>query len=80
MSILAFIVIGILAGWIAGLIMHGRGFGPVADLVIGVVGAVIGGLLFDLMNITAYGFVGALAMSVLGAVVLLGIAGMLKRA
>ncbi len=80
MSILAFIIIGIVAGWIAGLIMKGHGFGLVVDFVIGVVGAVIGGFLFQLLGISAYGTLGALAMAVIGAVVFLGIAGMLRRA
>ncbi len=80
MSLLGFILIGIVAGWIAGLIMRGHGFGLVADLVIGVIGAVIGGFIFQLLGIDAYGVPGALAMSVLGAVVLLAIASALRRA
>lgn len=80
MSIFAFIIIGILAGWIAGLIMRGHGFGMIADLIIGIVGAVIGGLIFDFLDITAYGFIGSLTMSVIGAVVLLGISGVMRRA
>ncbi|NOS67758.1 MAG: GlsB/YeaQ/YmgE family stress response membrane protein [Candidatus Peribacteraceae bacterium] len=80
MSILGFIVIGIIAGWIAGIIMRGHGFGLIADLVIGIVGAVIGGFLFRMFGITAYGSLGALAMAVLGSVVFLGLAGVVKRA
>lgn len=80
MSIFAFIVVGILAGWIAGLIMRGHGFGMIADLIIGVVGAVIGGLIFDFLGITAYGFTGSLTMSVLGAVILLGFSSVMRRA
>lgn len=80
MSILAFIIIGIVAGWIAGLIMKGHGFGMVADFVIGIVGAVIGGFLFNLLGIDVYGTLGTLAMAVIGAVVFLGIAGMIRRA
>ena len=79
MDILVFIIIGIVAGWLAGIIMRGHGFGMIADFVIGVVGAVIGGFLFRLFGITAYGTMGALAMAVIGAVVLLGLSGMLKR-
>lgn len=80
MSILGFVVIGIIAGWIAGLIMRGHGFGLIADLIIGVVGAVIGGFVFRLLGIAAYGTLGALAMAVVGAVVFLGFAGVIKRA
>ncbi len=80
MSIFAFIVVGILAGWIAGLIMRGHGFGMVADLIIGIIGAVIGGLIFDFLDITAYGFMGSLTMSVIGAVILLGFSSVMHRA
>lgn len=79
MSIIGFIIIGIVAGWIAGLIMRGHGFGAIADFVIGVVGAVIGGFIFDLLGVTAYGTLGALAMSVVGAVILLALSGMLRK-
>ena len=77
MSILGFIVIGIVAGWLASVITRGHGYGLVADFVIGVVGAVIGGFLFDLLGVTAYGAMGALAMAVVGAVVFLAVAGAL---
>lgn len=79
MSILGFILIGIVAGWIAGLLMRGHGFGMMGDLVVGVVGAVIGGFIFQLLGISAYGTSAALAMSVIGAVVLLGVAGLFRR-
>jgi uncharacterized membrane protein YeaQ/YmgE (transglycosylase-associated protein family) len=80
MSILWFILIGIVAGWLAGLLMRGHGFGMIGDLVLGIVGAVIGGFIFDLLGVTAYGTTGSIAMSVIGAVVLLGITGMFRRA
>lgn len=79
MRILWFIIIGILIGWIAGLITRGHGFGVLADFIIGIVGAVVGGLIFDLLGITAYGAVGSFAMAVIGAVVLLGLAGLVGR-
>lgn len=80
MDILWFILIGIAAGWIAAQIMHGHGFGLVGDLILGVVGAVLGGMIFSFLNISTYGLLGSLAMATLGAVVLLGLAGMLRRA
>ena len=80
MSIFGFIIIGIIAGWIAGLLMRGHGFGMIGDLIIGVVGAVVGGLIFDAVGVNAYGATGSLAMSVIGAVIFLGFAGMLRRA
>jgi len=79
MNIISFLIVGTIAGWIAGLLMRGHGFGLVANFVIGVVGAVLGGFLFDLLGVKAYGTMGALAMSVIGAVVLLFLTGLRRR-
>ncbi len=79
MELLGFIVIGIVAGWIAGLIMKGRGFGLVGDLVVGVIGALVGGLLFRMLGIADTNVLGTLAMAVVGAVVFLGLASLFKR-
>ena len=79
MEVLWFIIIGIAAGWIAGLILKGRGFGMGGDLVVGLIGALVGGFLFSLLGLDAYGLVGNLLMAVVGAVVFLGLAGMVQR-
>ncbi len=50
-SLIVFLVIGLLAGWLAGRIMRRKGFGLVGDLVIGVIGALLGGWLFNLLGI-----------------------------
>lgn len=71
MSILVFLFIGLIAGWIAGHIVEGHGFGGIADMLIGIVGAFIGGYIFDVLNIATYGFWGNVAMSAVGAVVFL---------
>jgi len=72
MSIILWIVIGIIAGWLAGKIMKGRGFGLIGDLVVGVVGAFLGGWLFGLLNISiGGGIIGSLITAVIGALVLL---------
>ena len=78
-DILWFIIIGIIAGWLAGLIMKGRGFGILGDLVVGVVGAILGGLIFDFFGVGAGGIIGNIIMAVIGAVVLLFIAGLFRR-
>ena len=70
MSILVFLLVGIIAGWITGLLMKGSGYGIVGDMVLGVVGAVIGGWIFSLFNLPAYGVIGSIIMSVIGAVIL----------
>jgi uncharacterized membrane protein YeaQ/YmgE (transglycosylase-associated protein family) len=80
MSILWFLIIGVLAGWIAGQLYKGRGFGLVGNLIIGVIGAVLGGFIFDLLGVVAFGLLGKLVMSVIGALVLLFVVQTLKKA
>ena len=66
-----FLITGGLVGWIAGILVTGGGLGILADIVIGIVGAFLGGFLANQFNIAVYGFWGVVAMSVLGAVILL---------
>lgn len=80
MELLWFLIIGILAGWIASVLMQGHGMGLLFDLIVGVIGAVIGGFVFRLLGVSAYGLVGSLVMSVIGAIILLGFANVLRRA
>jgi len=80
MHIIWFMVIGIIAGWLAGMITKGRGFGVFINLVVGVLGALLGGFLFGLLGLSAHGFIGSVVMAVVGAVVLLFLIGMIKRA
>lgn len=77
-GIIWFVVIGIIAGWLAGKLMKGSGFGLVGDLVIGVLGAVVGGWLFGLVGIAAWGFVGRIIVAVVGALVLLYVVRLVK--
>ncbi|MEW6018790.1 MAG: GlsB/YeaQ/YmgE family stress response membrane protein [Pseudomonadota bacterium] len=71
MSWLTFIIVGLLAGWVAGLLMRGHGLGIVLDIVVGILGAVVGGLIFSLLGITADSFLGWLVAAIIGAVVVL---------
>jgi uncharacterized membrane protein YeaQ/YmgE (transglycosylase-associated protein family) len=71
---LGWIIMGLLAGWIAGHLTRGRGFGCVADIVLGLIGAVIGGWIFTRLGITTFGFWGSLAAATLGAVILVAFA------
>lgn len=80
MGILWFILIGIAAGWLAGQIMKGGGFGLVGDLVVGVVGALLGGYLFSLLGIASGGLLGSLVTATIGAIVLIVLLRLLKRA
>jgi len=68
------IVIGIVAGWLAGKIMRGRGYGVLIDLLLGIVGSVLGGFVFGLLGLYAAGLVGRLVVATAGAVLLIYIA------
>ena len=78
MDIVWFLLIGLIAGWIAGQIMRGSGYGIVGDIVVGIVGAFIGGYFFPgLFHIE--GLVGAILSATLGAIILLIIIGLARR-
>lgn len=79
-SLIGFLIIGLLAGWIAGKLMKGGGFGFIGNLVVGVVGAFIGGVMFGFLGISTGGVFGALVTAVVGAVVLLYLVGLVKKA
>ena len=75
-----FLVIGVIAGWLAGNIMKGGGFGLIGDLVVGVVGSFIGGYLFGYLGLgNAYGTFGEIGMATVGAIVLLGVIRLIRR-
>jgi uncharacterized membrane protein YeaQ/YmgE (transglycosylase-associated protein family) len=78
-SLLGWIVIGIIAGWLTGKLMRGAGYGILMDLILGLIGAVIGGWIFGLLGISSYGFLGSLAAATVGAVVLVAIARLFRR-
>lgn len=71
MNIILYLIIGAAAGWIAGQVVRGHGFGLWSDLVVGMLGAVIGGFLLSLLGMGTYSLLGNLIMSTAGAVVLL---------
>ncbi len=72
MGFLWFILIGLAAGWLAGRLMRGSSFGAVGDIVVGVVGALIGGFLFRTLGLSIRGgLLGSLIVATIGAVVLL---------
>ncbi|MGB5737176.1 MAG: GlsB/YeaQ/YmgE family stress response membrane protein [Thiohalocapsa sp.] len=79
-SLLIFLAIGAVAGWLAGVLMKGGGFGLLGDIVIGIIGAMIGGFLFPLFGVQLGGLIGAIVMATVGAVVLLFVIRLLKKA
>ncbi|MGB5277466.1 MAG: GlsB/YeaQ/YmgE family stress response membrane protein [Gammaproteobacteria bacterium] len=78
-SIIMVLVIGALAGWLAGKIMKGEGFGVAVNIVVGIIGAVIGGFLFSLLGVSAGGFIGSLITATVGAVALLFLIGLVHK-
>ena len=80
-SLILFILIGLAAGWLAGQIMKGGGFGVVGDIVVGVIGAVIGGFLFQRSGVYAGGgLLWSLIVATIGAIILLFVLRLFKRA
>ena len=80
MSLLWFALIGLAAGWLAGQIMKGGGFGLVGDLIVGVLGALLGGFLFGLLGLQAVGLIGSLITATVGAIVLIALLRLIKKA
>ena len=70
-EIVLVLLIGVVSGWLAGVIVKGGGFGVLGDLVVGILGAYFGAFLFSAIGLAAYGILGTILMSVAGAVVLL---------
>lgn len=81
MNVLWFLLVGIVAGWLAGVLVKGGGFGLIGDLVVGIIGALIGGLFFSgLAGFAGSDLLGSILVGTLGAVLLLVVLRVLKRA
>jgi uncharacterized membrane protein YeaQ/YmgE (transglycosylase-associated protein family) len=79
-SLIIFLVIGVVAGWLAGKLMKGGGFGLVGDLVLGVIGAFVGGWVFGMLGFLPVGIIGTLISATVGAMILLFIVRLIKKA
>ena len=79
-SLVAWIIIGLIAGWLGGKLMRGGGFGLLGNLVVGVLGAFVGGWVFGLLGLSAGGWIGSIVMATVGAVILLFVVGLIKKA
>lgn len=73
------IIVGLVAGWAAGKIMKGSGYGPLVDIALGIVGAVIGGFLLGLVGIQSSGLIGSILVAIFGAVFLIWLSRRLKK-
>ena len=78
-SLIIFLAIGAVAGWLAGLIMKGGGFGLLGNIAVGIVGSVIGGFVFGMLGISAGGIIGSIVSATAGAAILLFIVGLIKK-
>jgi uncharacterized membrane protein YeaQ/YmgE (transglycosylase-associated protein family) len=78
-NLILFLLIGLAAGWLAGQLLKRRGSGWVEDLVIGVIGALIGGFLFGLLGVSVGGLIGRLISATVGAVILLFLLRYIRR-
>ena len=78
-SVIAWIVIGAIAGWLAGLIVKGYGFGLIGNIVVGIVGAVIAGFLAPRLGLHTASTAGNIIAATLGAMILLLLVGLIRR-
>lgn len=80
-SLLVFLLVGAVAGWLAGLLVKGSGFGILGDIVVGIIGALVAGWLFPTLGVSlGSGIVAAILHAAIGAVLFLVVLRLLKRA
>lgn len=80
MNLIIFLLIGALAGWLAGVVMKGRGFGVLVNIVVGMLGAFFGGWLLPKLGLSFGGDMGLFITAFIGAILLLAIIGLIKKA
>ncbi|ABE34109.1 transglycosylase associated family protein [Paraburkholderia xenovorans LB400] len=79
-GIIAWLIIGAIAGWLAGVLVKGGGFGLIVDIIVGIVGAFIGGWLAGVLHISlGGGWLGSIITAVIGAVILLFLIRLIRR-
>ena len=78
-NLIIFLIIGAIAGWLAGTLMKGKGFGLLGNIAVGIIGAIIGGFVFGLLGISAGGIIGLIVTATVGAAILLFVVGLLKK-
>ncbi len=79
-ALLIFLAIGAVAGWLAGNLMKGGGFGLLGNIIVGILGAIFGGYIFSMFGIAAGGLIGSIVTATVGAALLLFIVKLIKRA
>jgi len=79
-NVLIWIIVGLIAGWLTGLVVKGRGFGVLGDVIIGLLGGVLGGYIFGLVGVAPTSVLGQIVVSFVGGVLLVAIVRLLRRA
>ena len=79
-DLIYWIVVGLIAGWLAGKVMKGGGYGVLVDIVLGILGGIVGGWVFGLLGLHAGGLIGSIVVAFVGAVILVWVVRKLKKA
>jgi uncharacterized membrane protein YeaQ/YmgE (transglycosylase-associated protein family) len=79
-ALIWFLLVGLIAGWLAGRVMRGGGFGVIGDMIVGIIGALLGGWLFGLLGIGVGGLIGAIITAFVGAVIFIALLRVIRRA
>jgi uncharacterized membrane protein YeaQ/YmgE (transglycosylase-associated protein family) len=81
MWLLTWVIVGLIAGWAAGKIMRGGGYGPLTDILLGMVGAVVGGWIFNTLGIyPAGGLMASIVVAIVGAIFIIWLTRLIKKA
>lgn len=79
-ALVIWVIVGAIAGWLAGMVVKGGGFGFVGNAVLGIVGAVVAGWIFKALGIAAGGILGSIIAAAIGAIIVLLVIGLIRRA
>ena len=79
MGFLTWIIVGLIAGWLAGQVMKGGGYGMLVDIILGILGGIVGCWVFGLLGLHAGGLIGSIVVSFVGAVILVWITRLVKK-
>ena len=80
LGFIEFIVVGLIAGWLAGKVMKGGGYGVLVDIILGILGGILGGWIFGALGWRGGGLIASLIVAFIGAVILVGITRLIKKA
>lgn len=79
-GIIWWIIVGLIAGWLAGRIMKGGGYGMIADIVLGILGGIVGGWIVGQLGFGGGGMIWSILVAILGAVILIALTRLIKKA